>query len=392
MSATVSISKVIASGQARFTQPVDRAVGTVSTPKVIASGLAAFTKPVYNALGTVSTSNLTLVKPTSIAEETKKLCDDYSLKTVEPHLNSYNISNTIESNLKFYYDMHMLKLGGWTDVNLLDNDIYNKDNSRLNLVNDPNYTLGQVWETPRKKIVWEKNINFLDNLGNVINPLYPSEPTINGHKAIEWEANYYIDYENGRVIFDKSFAKNSIVKMSYSYKYVQIYKCHDLSWWQEFQMNLYKFDTNNFTQIDKSNWSLFSQNKIQLPAIIIETYPQGTCKNVSLGTNTKNVRREIFFHIYAENKLDRDNIMDIISLETDRQIWLFDINKMNRNKISIFDHKNEIINDLNYNDLIESSTYRWKQSFLENGIGVNINQITPTLHQAVVKKIINIML
>lgn len=359
--------------------------------KIIINGFAKNNFPIYNAIGNINTKNF-IINYKELKEVEAKQCYDYGLKVIEPHINLYNISNIIECNLKLYYDLYMLKLGGWTNVNISKNNINSIDSSRLRLVDDPNYELGQVWETPRKQIVWEKNINFRDNQNNIINPIYPIQPIINDYEAIEWEFDYYIDYINGRVIFDKPLNKKSKVQMAHSYKNIQIYQSHDLSWWQEFQMNSYRLDNIEFNETSTGNWSIFSQNRVQLPAIIIETYPKGTCKNWSLGSRTKEINRETFFHIYAENKLDRDNIMDIISLETDRKIWLFDINKMNKDNISIFDYQNKIINNFSYDDLVSVSKYKWKKCFMKNSIGFNINQITPTLYQAIIKKTMNIII
>ena len=66
----------------------------------------------------------------------------------------------LESNLKSYLDWGMLGIGGWFNVNIPTSGAWGGTFDQLRVVDDPSYTLGQVWETARKDWVWETGVAY----------------------------------------------------------------------------------------------------------------------------------------------------------------------------------------------------------------------------------------
>ncbi len=56
------------------------------------------------------------------------------------------LSNILLDNFILFYDWGFLDRGSFYDVNIPQSGIYGGDRHKLRLVDDPNYSEGQVWE------------------------------------------------------------------------------------------------------------------------------------------------------------------------------------------------------------------------------------------------------
>ena len=71
------------------------------------------------------------------------------------------LNSQLESNLKSFIDWGMLGIGGWFNITIPSSGAWGGTFDQLRVVDDPSYTLGQVWETPRKDWVWETGVAYI---------------------------------------------------------------------------------------------------------------------------------------------------------------------------------------------------------------------------------------
>lgn len=315
-------------------------------------------------------------------------CTNLSLHSVSQHIGYDNLANILEANLKFYYDWALLCIGGWTDVEITTPGIYGGDYSSLRVVDDPAFTLGQVWESPRKDFVWEQNINYTDYTGGTHNPNPVGVPYINSILTTE---TYYINHPEGKVVFDNAQSTTASVQLDYSYRYVQIYKADDAPWWKALQFNSHRVDSEQFQQLGSGEWSIFGEHRVQMPAVVIESVPRGVSKGWELGSNSKEASRDILFHIFTENRGDRNNLMDIFNLQTERKIPLFDTNLIAEANAYPLNYRGELVNSINFDDMVSATGYKWNNCKMENSTITNITQLHPNLFTAVVRTTMSII-
>lgn len=308
-------------------------------------------------------------------------CVDIGLKGGQRHISDDSLSNSLEVNLKAFYDWAFLsQLGGWTEVPVPTTGIYGADFSRLRLVNDPNYSNGQVWETPRKDLVWESGVDYENRTGGTDNPLPVGNPVVNGTPVT---TGYYINYQNGQVVFTNPIATSATVKLQHSYRTVQTYRADDAPWWREIQQNSFRPDNSQYQQSGSGNWSIFGQHRIQLPAVVIEVVPRGTAEGVELGGDGLKHSRDILFNIVAETAWERNNLMDIFNAQVERGIWLFDTNTALTEWP--FDYRGSLTGTKTYPYFVSETGHRWRVCDMTESFITDVQQVHPNLYMATVR-------
>jgi hypothetical protein len=308
-------------------------------------------------------------------------CDTLKLQSVQPHIGDDNLLNILEVNLKMYYDLAFLNIGGWSNVVIPTVGGYGGDYSILTLVDDPNYNLGQVWMAPRKDFVWEQDIEYVNPISGISSPLVVSTPRING--AIVTQP-YHINYPQGKVVFDNAMPINSVVTLSYSYRNIQVYRADNATWWKELHFNSHRVDEDK-TELD---WSILAEHRVQLPAVVIESVPVGESKVWELGSNSKIASRQILFYVYTDHNFDY-NIMDILCSQSERTIPLFDTNVVAINEAFPLDYKGELLANNHYENL--ANLYRWRNCRMVNSDIIDI-KLRPNLCETIVKTAMEIIL
>jgi len=309
----------------------------------------------------------------------------------------------IENNIKSFLEWGFLNIGAFINVQRNQNNIYNNPLSKLKPTEDPNYTNGQVWQTIRKDWVWEEDITYtrcVTPVGETNTEPCPSEyiqtsePILISGLYINnvfyplnttGSYSYKVDYINSRIIFNTAIPLNSVVEMEYSYRWVQIYSYDNAKWWQQLQ---YKTDDNlaHFNQLNKGDFSILSNNRVQLPAIIIESIARGLSKPFQLGDKSLVMKQEIMLHIVAENMADRNNLIDILRLQQDKFIRMYDTNLVIRDGVQPFNIDGTLNpSRLNYGDLIFDNDYIWLNARLTDIFASEVQSFSPFLSEANVK-------
>lgn len=306
-------------------------------------------------------------------KEVTKITDDFLL-------------NILESNFKLYLDWAFLNIGSWFDSRIDQSGLYGSNfHSTLINVEDESYDDGSVWQSIRKDWVWETGILY--NSGT---PISISGCYVNNTYIPYSSGSFEIDYPSGRIIFDNAINKNSKVKLNYSYRYIQTHRALDNPWFDVLQFNTFETNNKDIIRQDNGDWSINSNMRVQMPCIIIESIPRSRSRPYELGNNNLIIEQDISFHILAENKNDRNKLMDILRLQQDNNIMLFDTNAISRDNNFPLDYNGNLKNNaLMYPNIIDQ--YSWRKCWIKNANLFEINSPHPNLHRGVVRYTLEII-
>jgi hypothetical protein len=295
--------------------------------------------------------------------------------------------NILESNFKMFFDWSFLHIGGWFDATRSNTStIYGSSNPfcKLLLQNDPSYISGQVWQGIRKDWVWESDICY--NSGNPINvsgcyindAFVPYDPQI-----------FTINYPEGKLIFNGPQSKNAKIEVEHSYRYVQVYRSSDSPWFNKLQYSSLDNSSKDIQQLNNGEWSISGEHRIQLPAIVIESVPRSRSRPYELGNNNLWLEQDIMFYVLAENKNDRNKLLDILRLQQDLNIQLYNTNNLAQDNNYPLNYLGDKNNSLTYPDII--SQYAWRLCFLKNISLFEMETINPNLFQGAARCTVEII-
>lgn len=286
-----------------------------------------------------------------------------------------NVISSLEDNLKNFLDWGFLNIGGFIDVNVPASG--NSGPAFAKAVTDPSFNTNTVWETQRKDWVYESGVNHNDRTPINISGIYLNNtflPAPSGSGSYSYSLNYPL----GRITFSNPVGASSKVALNYSYKYVQIYKANESTWWKELQNNTYF--TNN------PDYNITSNHRIQLPAIIIETIPRTVLTPYEIGTAENIVKQDILLHIFTENPVQRNSIIDTLVLQKDKTLYLNNVTKMLKDNVYPLDYRGQPNNNrLNYDQLQNNSAYFLKKCFINNSSVSEINTFSNSLYNGIVR-------
>lgn len=285
--------------------------------------------------------------------------------------------NILESNFKMFFDWSFLNIGGWFDATIPNSGtIYGSTNppSKLLVTNDPSYTLGQVWQGIRKDWVWESGVSFSSSSPITISGCY-----VNNTFVPYSEDTFHIDYPEGRIIFDTAKSTSSNIHANYSYRYVQTYRSNDSPWFNKIQYPSLNNSSEDIQQITTGEWSIAGTHRIQLPAIVIEAIPRSRSRPYELGNTSLWLEQDIAFYVLAETKNDRNKLLDILRLQQDLTIELYDTNALAQDDNYPLNYLGDKNNDLNYPSIV--SQYGWRKCFIKVVNLYEMESTTPNLFQ-----------
>jgi hypothetical protein len=274
------------------------------------------------------------------------------------HISDSLPMDQLEANLSSFFQWGFLGVGGFYNVNIPTSGCYGGDLHKLRLVNHPYYTTGTVWEGFRKDWVWETGVSYSQQ------PIRVSGVYVN-NSFVPVGSALSVDYPNGRINFTSPVSPSSTVTCSYSYRLYQIYTA-DNEWWQEFQTGSFRADDSHLLQQGSGSWDILAQNRVQLPAVVVEAVPRTDRFGRQLGGG-QIVRQDVVFHIFAEDRWHFKWLHDAISAQQEKRIGGFDKNKLfSLDRFPLDANGQPRASGLMYPDMINTagSTY-WEQIRLE---------------------------
>tara|TARA_A100001201_G_scaffold26950_1_gene29763 strand:- start:205 stop:1185 length:981 start_codon:yes stop_codon:yes gene_type:complete len=269
------------------------------------------------------------------------------------------LNNDIQDGLVEYFDWALLDKGNYFNVTLGELASNGEDMSRLRLSSNDSYAAGQVWEGFRENWIWQSGItvNGLDS------PIVGTDDNVPGVSGVYIDGSFeptsgvgqykhHIDYFNGRVIFDNAIPTGTKVQVEHSYKYINVTYANNLPWYRELQTRTLQ-PTKEFLDSDDGAWNIPPESRTQLPVIAIEVVPQRSFRGYQLGGG-QFVYTDVIFHCLAEDEITRNKLVDIVSLQNDKTIHLFNSNKINETQDFPIDYRGMPVSGaLRYPDLIE---------------------------------------
>ena len=300
------------------------------------------------------------------------------------------LNSELESNLKSYLDWGFLGIGGWFNVEIPTSGAFGGTFDQMRLVDDPSYTRGQIWETPRKDWVWETGVPYTGG-----SPIQITGVSVDGTFYGTGDATYahHYNYPLGRVVFDNPISSTSTVKLEYSYRNVQVYIADQAPWGDELQYNSMRVDDSTFSQVGSGNWAILANNRVQMPAVVVEAVPRRTYQPYELGNSSNFVTQDVLFHIVAESRWWRNQLVDILSYQIDSQLWLFKTDTLIGSGAYPLDYRGmKVSSPLNYDDVVNTPQYRYLLARMTNMSITEMESYDARLHEGTVRATLEVVL
>ncbi len=287
------------------------------------------------------------------------------------------LSNVLLDNFVSLYDWGLLDRGQFYNINIPESGIYGGDKHKLRSAQDPNYSDGQVWEGYRQNWVWESGVGATSEQPITISGVFVDDTfyaTGNVTKP------FYIDYPNGRVVFDTALATTSTVQLEYSHKWVQVVPAKGVPWFREIQQGSFR-NEEGFQVSSSGNWVQLGQTRVQLPAIAIEVVPAKSLQPYQLGGGQW-INTDIVFYVMSENHWECTNLMDTILYQNDRTVHLFNPTAVAISGVLPFNYRNELnenaIPSGLYPNMIDDFFYR--RCWINSSNANQVTQLSPELY------------
>lgn len=296
--------------------------------------------------------------------------------------------NVVEANFKTFFDWAFLNLGAWFDATIDEYTIYSSGFSPATLlpVVDEAYEDGQVWQGMRKDWVWETGCFMDDSAPIEISGLYINN-TYYPHSS---SGDYFVDYPNGRVVFDTAIDTSSSVELNHSYRNIQIYRASDSPWFSTLQFNSYNPGDLDLQRSEDGNWSIDGIHRVQLPAIVIEPISRSQSRPFEIGSRSLIVQQDIGFYVLAETKNERNKLLDILRLQQDLTMKLYDTNSLAQSGEYPLDYRGDInLSGVMYPDMVQN--YYWRKCEIKSVNLFEIESINPEFHQGLARATIEII-
>jgi hypothetical protein len=275
------------------------------------------------------------------------------------------IMDQLSDNLIMFFNWSLLNVGAFTNISRSDTLNPFGDRSKLRLVEEPNYVAGRVWEGFQGNWVWESGLYY---------PILPFVPAIYVNNTLV-TTGFKINYPLGRVIFDAPLLTNSVVEAKFSVRRYNFYPSN-VPWFKQILFASYLANDPHFLETAQGKWAdILGQNRITLPAVVVEVSPRRNMRGLQLGGGHW-VDIDVLFHIFAEDSWDRDKLIDIISMQREKTIILFDKNAL----LAADDYPLNDYGDVKttakmYPTLLED--YSWKRCFFKEVMPQDVLSIPP---------------
>lgn len=233
--------------------------------------------------------------------------------------------NRLYSNMKLFLDDLFIARGFYDNIASGELDYEGRNLSQLFPVqNDPLYPVDSgstvhVWQGYRKNWVSESGVEFFASgltaptlaSGIYIGGTFHPRATISGGGN-----GIAIDFRNGRVLAESGITASATVEVAHSYKEIWIDTvARDLVADQ-----VTVIDNTKRVAID----NVPSGNIIRLPAIQMDLANQLETRGLELGGGII-MRPVMFLHVVAENRHDKDEIVDVLQLSQFKTMTMVDL-------------------------------------------------------------------
>lgn len=298
--------------------------------------------------------------------------------------------NELALNMKIWLDWAFLRIGAWYDIDAASSGAYGQSFSQLRPVVDRAYPTGagttKVWQGIRKDWCWESGVNYTDPDGIGHDPYGASGVIVDGSSVAS--SDYLVNYPLGRIIFDTAQDTGSAIYANYSFRDVQVYRADDAPWWFQLQNRTFRPDDIQWynTPAGRGEFGIGAQHRVQLPAIVIEPVPRGRGRGYELGSSSLELKRDVLYHILAEDVYTRNKLADILQVQQDNTIWMFNSLDVTKSGDWPLDYQGEKLYNITYPDLVADITgHQWKKCYFADSIISEVESLHHNLHEGTVR-------
>ncbi len=158
------------------------------------------------------------------------------------------------------------------------------------------------------------------------------------------------------MVFDNAIPGTSFVQVQYSYRSVQVRLATE-PWWKAAAFRSLRTDDIQYTNPAASGgaWDVLSQNRVQLPALVVEDVPRAFATPLEIGNSTRIHNQDFLIHVLAETPWERRRLHDVLMEQYDKRIPSYD-----RNEVTFpLDPLGRVRNGaLTYPQLVEANPWR----------------------------------
>ena len=302
-----------------------------------------------------------------------------------------NTSNNLLLGLQDFFSWGLLQIGAFQNITKdpAISGSYSDSHSRARLRNseDPSFDIGQVWEGFRNDWVWESGFKYNDT-----KPIHVSGIWIDGFFYGSGDTTYshFVDYPNGRVIFDYGIPTTKRVEANFSHRTVGISLASE-KFVQELMFDSYDIeDLDSYLMSASGTRNQMGSRRLQLPVIALELVRSSKSEPFQLGGGRIEYN-DVLFHIFSDNEFEKNNIRDVLLNQTEKVIYLVDRGLMKQNKkypLQLDRNGTPVKNAKNYSDLILPSGdggFRWQQARFESMSSTDMEPVNSWLHRCTIR-------
>ncbi len=315
-----------------------------------------------------------------------------------------SLSNNLLLGVQDFLSWGFLQIGAFQNISRdppvsghIDNDLFYR--YRLRKSDDPNYEIGQVWEGFRNDWVWESGFSYEGT-----EPITVSGVWVNDSFYGSGDATYshYVDYPNGRIVFDYPLLSENVVEANFSHRTVGI-SLADEQYVQELMFNSYEMeDLDSYLISSSGTRNRLGERRLQMPIVALELAQCRGRTGWQLGGGQIE-ENDLLFHIFAENQFDKNNIRDVILNQSEKVLYLMDRGMMQEKagypfQLNGLGYPND--NVKMYPDMVAPTGtwhtgdggFRWKQARLDNVVSSDMPPVNGWLHRCTIRGTFSVIL
>lgn len=278
--------------------------------------------------------------------------DNTRLRDYNTLYGNIHLTNEIESNIIAYLDWGFLGICAFQNVESGVTDAYGGSAFTLKPIKDDNYSDYQVFQGARKNWVYETGIECSTE------PIPLTGVYVNGtlYTRDHGTYGYYVNFREGKIVFNNALDDNDVVAVNHSYKNVWIDTNDSVLANLELQYKSERSDDSHFAQYGSGEWSPFPGARIQLPAIGVQVVARRNWKPYQIGPRAWQwCFNDMLFHCYGQTEEECTRLLDILSTNSDHAVKFYDTQQVAAAQKFKLDYRGDLAaGGLVYPDLVSN--------------------------------------
>jgi len=309
-----------------------------------------------------------------------------------------NLSNNLLLGVQDFLSWGFLQIGAFQNITkdpvITGSYTDSHARARLRPSDDPNYDYGQVWEGFRNDWVWESGVFHEDSTPIPVTGVWIDNSF---YGSGDGTYSHYVDYRNGRVVFDYPIADTSNVQTSFSHRTVGVCLGSE-QFIQELMYDSYDMeDLDSYLIASSGTRNQLGYTRLNLPIVAIELVQSGKREGWQLGGG-QIAYNDVLFHIFADNEFEKNNIRDVLLNQNEKIFYLINRGLMKEDpnyplQLNRLGHP--VDNAKNYADLVMPTGdggYRWKQARFDSVTCSDMEPVNSWLHRSTVRATFSVIM